>query len=63
MLNFGIIKKLYLYVTVLPVNLYKYGTKHNVVFNLSEVILNGYKIFLYKSIATMRLRSLLKYVQ
>lgn len=63
MLTFGIIKKPYLYGTALPVNLYMYGTKHNADFYLSEVTLNGYKICLYKSIATMRLRSLLKYVQ
>ena len=54
---------LYLYVTVLLVNLYKYGTKDNVNLNFTEVIINGYKSCVYKYIATKSLQSLLKYVQ
>lgn len=57
------IRMLYVYVTVLLVNLYKYGTKDNVNLNFTEVIITGYKSCVYKYTATKSLRSLLKYVQ
>jgi hypothetical protein len=60
---------LYIILVLLLVNLYKYVTKDNVDLNVTEVIVTGEKMCVYKCTATistiirLRLRSILRYVQ